>query len=415
MSDNRFPPDDFDMPRFIDDNEPDEPFFPKPKPKPYTPEFLTPRADAPLENIPDGAQPIPDDLLESPSLQETALSGEELVEDSSTPFLSQEEATPYAPPHKEKRPPASSRRVPIGAEYQPKAPPPEEQSTFVNPALARVAAARPYRPPKEASELWLAIRTLIIVVFASLGVAFIFSYWTPDNFLSEEFKGELQAVSSTQGAATMIPTPLPTFGVTEKIGVIIGHSGPPLNPAFEVDPGAICDDNGDGIPELTELSLNTAVGQRVASLLVQEGYQVEILEEWDDRLDNYRATALVSIHTNTCENLGVGANGFNVQANTSRAATRDRDEIFVNCVAQTYAASTGLPRHFGTSPDLVDYHVFREVSLDTPTIIVELGFMFADRQLLVERPDDMARGITQGVLCFLKPEQFRVTPTAAPS
>lgn len=399
MSDNN----DFEMPRFVDDNEPE----------PYIPEFLTPRSDAPIENIPDGLQPIPQEILEpEPLILEPPV---ETHEDSqpTSPFITDD--IDEVPEEFEKPERTSSRRVPIGAEHQPKVPPPETQSEFVNPALARIVAARPRRQPKEASEIWLGLRTIVIVVFAALIVAFIFSYWTPEGFLSEEFVGGLQAVSSTQGAATGIPTPLPTFGVVEKIGIITGHSGPPLNPAFEIDPGAICDDNGDGVAELTELSLNTAVAQRVATLLTQEGYQIEMLEEWDDRIDNYRGAALVSIHTNTCENLGFGASGFNVQANTSRTATAERDEILVNCVAETYAVATGLPRHLGTSPDLVDYHVFREVSLDTPTVIVELGFMFADRQTLVERPDDMARGIANGVLCFLKPEQFRSTPTTPPS
>lgn len=369
--------DHFEPPRFVDDDEPES------TPPPYVPEFLTPRSYPSIDSIPDGTQTT-----------------------AASPPVEEEMAAPKV----EEPPKSDSEQTPIGAENQPKAPPPEEQSTFVNPALARVSAARPRPEPREVGEVWLAFRTIVIVVFAALIVAFIFSYWTPESFLSDEFRGELQAVNSTRGGATALPSPLPTFSSVQRIGIITGHSGPPLNPAFEVDPGAVCDDNNDGNPELTELSINTAVAQRLAGLLLQEGFEIDLLEEWDDRIDNYRGAALVSIHTNTCENLGFGANGFNVQA-SSNAAIRDRDELLVNCLAQTYAAATGLPRHFGTSPDLVDYHVFREVSIDTPTVIVELGFMFADRQTLVERPDDMARGIAEGMLCFLKPEQFRVTPT----
>lgn len=386
--------DNFDIPRFISDDEPDE------TPEPYVPDFLTPRSYPSIDSIPDGTQK-PDPDMAEPSAEDSQ-SIKPFPEEDLTTFDEEAEEKP------------KQQRTPIGAEHQPKAPPPEEQSTFVNPALARVAAAQPRSEFREVGEIWLAFRTFVIVVFAALIVAFIFSYWTPDSFLSEEFKGELQAVSSTQTEATALPSPLPTFSSVQKVGIITGHSGPPLNPAFEIDPGAICDDNNDGIPELTELSINTAVAQRLAGLLLQEGFEVDMLEEWDDRLDNYRASALVSIHTNTCENLGFGANGFNVQG-SSNAAVRDRDEILVNCVVQTYGVSTGLPRHFGTSPDLIDYHVFREVSIDTPTIIVELGFMFADRQTLIERPDHMALGIANGLLCFLKPEQFRVEPTPLPS
>ena len=279
----------------------------------------------------------------------------------------------------------------------------------MNPALARVAAARSPVSRRDASEIWLALRTIFIVMVAGLIVSFIFSYWTPEGFLSEEFVANLQEVSSTQGPPTPVPSPLPTFASVQSVGIITGHSGPPLDPQFTVDPGAVCDENGDGIAELTELDINTSVALRVANLLIEEGYQVDLLNEWDARIDGYRASALVSIHTNTCENLGFGATGFNVQTSSARA-TRDRDIRLEDCLAASYANATGLPRHFGSPPDLADYHVFREVSVDTPTAIVELGFMFADRTLLTEQPDVMARGVYDGLRCFLEPNIFVPTP-----
>jgi N-acetylmuramoyl-L-alanine amidase len=295
------------------------------------------------------------------------------------------------------------------------APPPQTQSEFVNPALARVAAVRPRPTPRPISELWLGLRTVILILSAAIITAFIFSYWTPNSFLSEEFVANLRVVSATQGPPTALPSPLPTYSLTQTIGILIGHSGPPLNPQFSEDPGAICDENGDGVPELRELDFNTAVGLRVADLLIEAGYAVELLNEWDARLENYRASALVSIHTNTCENLGFGATGYNVKAN-ERSPMLERDLVLEDCVAATYAANTGLPRHYGSPPDLVDYHAFRKVSLDTPTIIVELGFMFSDRAVLMQNNEGMARGIFQGLECFLRPEvRASILTTPAPS
>jgi N-acetylmuramoyl-L-alanine amidase len=291
-------------------------------------------------------------------------------------------------------------------------PSPETQSGFVNPALARVAASRPKGRQREPGELWLAIRTTIIVLAAALIVAFIFNYWTPDSFLSEAFVANLQEVSSTQGPATAVPSPLPTFSRVQKVGLIIGHSGPPLNPQFDRDPGAICDENNDGIPELEELVINTTVGERVAELLVAAGYEIELLNEWDARIDNYRANILLSIHTNTCENLGEGATGFNVKA-SERSPMIDRDNQLVDCLVANYANATGMPRHFGSPPDLVDYHAFREVSIDTPTVIIELGFMFANRDVLTTRPEDMAQGIFRGLDCFLSPSSSDPAPSTS--
>jgi N-acetylmuramoyl-L-alanine amidase len=301
--------------------------------------------------------------------------------------------------------PAPARRLPIGAEHQPQPPNPTEQSGFVNPAMARVAAHRPNPVVREPNEAWLGIRTVTIVTVAALVAAFILSYWTPDSFLSDEFVAELQLAVSTQGPPTPIPSPIPTYSAIKKVGVIAGHSGPPLDTQFEVDPGAVCDDNFDGIPELTELEINVAVAQRVTDGLIAEGYQVELLQEYDPRLPGYRADVLISIHTNTCQNYGVGqgATGYNVEGNTTNPTNLERETRLQECIAGTYAEETGLPRHYGRPPDLVDYHVFNKVSPDTPTAIVELGFMLEDRPTLLQRQEDIARGVVRGINCFLDP------------
>jgi N-acetylmuramoyl-L-alanine amidase len=375
MSEDRFPhfDDDDDMPRFIDGDDDLSEYIPPPVPQ--------------YEDIEPASLKLPTEDESPPEPEGDVL--EEFI------AATRERWEPEPPP------PPPRETVPA----------PETQSGFVNPALARIASARPSISRREASEIWLALRTIFIVLLAGLVVSFIFSYWTPEGFLSQEFVANLQEVSSTQGPPTAIPSPLPTFASVQSVGIITGHSGPPLNPQFSVDPGAVCDENGDNIPELTELDINTSVALRLANLLVEEGYVVDLLNEWDPRLDGYRASVLVSIHTNTCENLGFGATGFNVQT-TSQAATRDRDIRLGDCLAAEYANATGLARHFGSPPDLVDYHVFREVSVDTPTAIVELGFMFADRNILTQQPDVMAQGVYEGLRCFLDPNTF--VPTQAP-
>lgn len=385
-------------PRFEDDLAPSPPIKP---PDPALPPPLPPPPE--LEPIDLTIPQFEDDPAWTPS----APVRRRRVPFSTTPV---EKSAP-SPFVEEENPPESSRRVPIGTGEYSKAPSPEVQSGFVNPALARIAAARPRQPAREASEWWLGFRTIVIVIFAALVSSFIYNYWTPDSFLSDEFVENLQSVSSTQGPPTLIPSPIPTFANVKKVGVIIGHSGPSIDPNFQIDPGAVCDDNNDGTPEVTELAINTAVGQRVVSLLVEEGYAVEVLNEWDARLQSYRADVLVSIHSNTCFDFQApGATGYNVEGNDTNPLIADRDAKLAECVATTYAAATGLPRHHGRPPDLIDYHAFHEVSIDTAMVIVELGFLRENRQTLVERPDDMARGIVEGIKCFLEPDSF-VVPT----
>jgi hypothetical protein len=69
---------------------------------------------------------------------------------------------------------------------------------------------------------------------------------------------------------------------------------------------------------------------------------------------------------------------------------------------------------------MTDYHTFREIHPLTPAAIVELGFMRADREQLANQQDLLARGIVEGILCFLEPDNpFGIVPatpepTAAP-
>ena len=91
----------------------------------------------------------------------------------------------------------------------------------------------------------------------------------------------MQNVRVTQQPLVIVSTPLPTEVSIPRIGIIAGHSGPPLDASFEVDPGAVCDENFDNIPELTELEINEAVALSVAQELLSRGYEVDILEEFD--------------------------------------------------------------------------------------------------------------------------------------
>jgi N-acetylmuramoyl-L-alanine amidase len=127
---------------------------------------------------------------------------------------------------------------------------------------------------------------------------------------------------------------------------------------------------------------------------------VDLLEEFDDRLTDYRADALVSIHADSCDI--PGATGFKV-ARVTDSAIPDAEDRLVNCLYQEYEATTGLPRHPSSITDnMTNYHAFREIDQYTPGAIIEAGFLLDDQDLLVRRPKLVARGIAAGVVCFLE-------------
>jgi N-acetylmuramoyl-L-alanine amidase len=171
----------------------------------------------------------------------------------------------------------------------------------------------------------------------------------------------------------------------QRIGIVAGHSGN--------DSGAVCADG------LTEAEVNLAVAQAAAHKLEQLGARVDLLEEFDDRLDGYRADAFVSIHADSCE---VDLSGFKV---ASLEGGSEASAQLTDCLWERYEAATALPRHPDTiTYDMTKYHAFREISSRTPAAIIEIGFLNADRAILTGKTDLVAQGVADGVACFLKPE-----------
>jgi N-acetylmuramoyl-L-alanine amidase len=278
--------------------------------------------------------------------------------------------------------------------------PPARQSPPQARRRPRRRAARRAREQKPVPAWLSLVRTLVVIVAAAVLVSTIFSLWTRPTFFSEEFRAGLNQVQATQRVVNIQPTPLPTDIHQVRIGIIAGHSGAPQDTTFEVDPGAVCPDG------LTELSINEEVARKVVEALQRDRYNVDLMEEFDPRLENYHADALVSIHTNDCSDYGAAGTGYNVASAAARQSTRGADERLLSCLIEQYGATTGLPRHFGITLDMTEYHTFGEVSIDTPTAIIELGYMRNDRAILTEDPELIAQGIANGIRCFLRPDLY---------
>ena len=170
------------------------------------------------------------------------------------------------------------------------------------------------------------------------------------------------------------------------VGIVAGHKG--------YDPGAVCDDG------LTEAEINYVIAQEVVELLARRGVQADLLDEYDERLTDYQADALVSIHADSC-NIP-GATGFKV-ARVTNSAIPEAEDRLVDCLNQEYGLYTGLIQHPASITDnMTNYHAFNEIAPLTPGAIIETGFLLDDRYLLEYRPKIVARGIAAGVLCFLK-------------
>lgn len=241
-------------------------------------------------------------------------------------------------------------------------------------------------------------------------IATLFTWWTPDAFLTRRSMESLAVALATQSAPQAITTlalpsatPVPALN---NIGLVSGHKG--LHPESGLpDPGAVCDDG------VTEQAVNERVAGQTAAILRTYGYTVDILEEWDPRLNGYRALALVSIHADSCQYVADDATGYKI-ASFAESASPEEDQRLVECLSLQYGATTGLAFHPSVTYDMTLYHNFREIDPTTPGAIIEIGFLYLDKELLVDHSDVVALGVARGILCFLAggPEP---TPTVTPT
>jgi len=196
--------------------------------------------------------------------------------------------------------------------------------------------------------------------------------------------------SAKPTATEILPSPTPTKP-PKKVGIVAGHWS--TNPR-KYDPGAVCPDG------LTEVEINLAVAQSVKALLENRGYEVDLLEEFDSRLEGYQADALVSIHADSCAI--PTASGFKV-ASVLHSAVPEEEDHLVKCLREEYQKAVGLPFHeHSITYDMTEYHAFYEIASQTPGAIIETGFMAADRQVLLEKQDKVSEGIANGIICFLE-------------
>ncbi len=174
----------------------------------------------------------------------------------------------------------------------------------------------------------------------------------------------------------------------KQVALISGHAGN--------DSGAVCED-ANGAPTLQEADVNAAVARLAAERLRQAGADVLILEEYDPRLQGLRADVLLSLHADSC----IDESGYKSSRYVGSTIPDVADRL-VACVNGQYAATTGLSENVDTiTEDMTEYHAFRRIDAETPAAILELGFLGGDGELLANQQELLAKGVADGVICFL--------------
>jgi hypothetical protein len=161
--------------------------------------------------------------------------------------------------------------------------------------------------------------------------------------------------------------------------------------------------NGGG---KAEWEVNLEIVRRTAARLEQMGYVVDILPATVPPA--YRAHLFIAIHADGA--LDPAATGYRVAA--PRRDPTQKAAGFVELLERTYAEATGLRRIPTVTRRMQAYYAFNsrryQHALHPMTIgvIIETGFLTSasDRQLIVNDPDRVAKGIADAVA------QFPLTP-----
>lgn len=246
--------------------------------------------------------------------------------------------------------------------------------------------------------IWGGIQSILVTAFL---LASLFTLFTPNNLFSGEmFDRIFQAWQANPTNSTPLIVNTPAVAAL-PIGIVSGH--------WKNDSGAVCPDG------LTEEQVNLQIATLVQQKLIAEGHTVDLLEEFDNKLSQYRAIALVSIHADTCDFIGTDSTGFKVAA-AIHSVYPEKATRLTLCMADRYAKTTGLTYHPNSaSEDMTNYHAFDEIHTETTAVIIETGFLNLDRQILTENPDLIAQGIVDGLLCFIRNENVTLTQsTPAP-
>ncbi|HKJ39341.1 MAG TPA: N-acetylmuramoyl-L-alanine amidase [Anaerolineales bacterium] len=241
------------------------------------------------------------------------------------------------------------------------------------------------------------VRALQSTVAVAVMLATLFTALPSRGLVSGDFYDRL----------SVILTPRPVDGVPLavqpqlRVGIVAGHAGN--------DPGAVCVD-GNGEATLTEADVNLEIAAIVQQKLIERGFQVDLLREFDSRLNGYRALAIISIHNDSCEYINDEATGFKVAA-ALNTPDFNRANRLTACLVDRYQNMTGLTFHSGSiTGDMREYHAFREIDTTTVAAIIETGFLNLDRELLTKQTDRVAAGVVDGILCFANNENIESTP-----
>jgi N-acetylmuramoyl-L-alanine amidase len=210
--------------------------------------------------------------------------------------------------------------------------------------------------------------------------------------------------------------PQVTAAATWRVGLQVGHW---RSNELPDELQTLRTSTGTAAAGIREVQVNLDIAQRTAAYLQAADVAVDLLPATVP--PSYRADAFVTIHADGSSNSRL--RGF-------KAATQWREWeaglALVDALRQEYGKASGLAWDGGRiTSGMRGYYAFSSgrfrhaISNDTPGAILEMGYLTnpADRQLMLNQSDRLARGVADGILRFLrsKPTSGWPAPPALPA
>jgi N-acetylmuramoyl-L-alanine amidase len=190
-------------------------------------------------------------------------------------------------------------------------------------------------------------RAIQSVLGIGILLATLFTALPSRGLVAGNLYDRLSVILTPQSVQAELPVSQPQV----RIGIVAGHSGN--------DSGAVCLD-GNGNVTLTEADVNLKIAAIVQEQLTQKGFSVDLLREYDTRLNGYRALAIVSIHNDSCEYVNDQATGYKVAAALNTYDV-NRANRLTACLVDRYQHITEMSFHAGSiTADMREYHSFRD-------------------------------------------------------
>lgn len=241
----------------------------------------------------------------------------------------------------------------------------------------------PPTPSKQPQKVEMSVARMVqTVISIAILMATLFTLWNPYKMFSSQI--------------TVLPTPANkmqnTVTAPIRVGIHVGH--------YRHNEGFQCPDG------IKEVDVNYVIANKVSLLLAASGIMVDVLQEYDLKLINYKADALVSIHTRSCTDPSAAQSGFFIK-NSLSSTNVDKANTLAACLGEQYQLNSGLVFQYEPINEQdPSSHIFVDINAQTTAVLIETGSLAVDRGVIISSSDRAASGITAGILCFLKAEQL---------